>query len=123
MGELEAFFGVARVAFIGGSLVPVGGHNLLEAVRAGAAVVMGPHRHNIDDIARQFLDHSAMQVVADGQALETRVIELMRNEDQTRRMTANASEVLAQNRGALHRVHALLMTLVDDSLMMRAGAD
>ncbi len=113
MGELEAFLGITRVAFVGGSLVPVGGHNLLEAVRAGAAVVMGPHLNNIDDIARQFLDQSAMLVVANEPALKHQLIDLMRQEDKARRMAQAATAVLALHSGALQKVQALLLDALE----------
>src|SRR5690606_28213525 len=53
LGELVNFYACARVAFVGGSLQPVGGHNLLEPAALGVAVVTGPHLHNFADIARQ----------------------------------------------------------------------
>ncbi len=113
MGELEAFFGVSRLAFVGGSLVPVGGHNLLEAVRAGTAVAMGPHLKNIDDIARQFVEHSAMVVVANEQELKHQLIDLMRQPDKARRMAQAATAVLELHSGARQKVQALLLDALE----------
>ena len=112
MGELESWFGVARVAFIGGSLVPVGGHNLLEAVRAEAAVIMGSHLDNIDDIAQQFIDRDAMVIVDNQQDLQARVVALMQNEAQRRALATAANEVLASNRGSVARSRDLLLELI-----------
>jgi 3-deoxy-D-manno-octulosonic-acid transferase len=114
MGELESFFPVAQLAFIGGSLVPVGGHNLLEAVRAGTGVVMGKHLDNIEDIAQQFVDHDAMCVVSDAGELKDEVIGLMRDEGRIRRLVTAADEVLAANRGSLARVEEIFLTVMQD---------
>jgi 3-deoxy-D-manno-octulosonic-acid transferase len=113
MGELEPFYGVARLAFVGGSLVPRGGHNLLEAVRAGVPVIMGPHLHNIDDIAAQFVDKEAMRVVHTNSELADEVIGFMRDKGKARAMAMKATAVLEENRGALSRVVQLLDGLLD----------
>ncbi len=113
MGELETFLGITRVAFIGGSLVPVGGHNLLEAVRAGAAVIMGPHLENIEDIAQQFLDNKAMLVVTNELELKDQILDLMQHEDKAHRMAQAAKAVLASSSGALQKVHALLIDALE----------
>ncbi|MBT4160474.1 MAG: 3-deoxy-D-manno-octulosonic acid transferase [Gammaproteobacteria bacterium] len=112
MGELESYFPIARVAYIGGSLVPVGGHNLLEAVRAGTAVIMGPHLDNVEDITQQFIDHGAMLIARDRKELKDEVIGLMRDEGRTRLLVAAASEVLERNRGSIERAEQLLIGLI-----------
>ncbi len=112
MGRLESFFPVARLAFIGGSLVPVGGHNFLEAVRAGTAVLMGPHLDNIEDIAGQFIDRDAMRLVRNQDELSKEVIELMTNEGRVRGLVESANQVLAANQGSLGRVVDLLAPLL-----------
>lgn len=114
MGELESWFSVARAAFIGGSLVPVGGHNLLEAVRAGTPVIMGPHLDNIEDIAQQFIDHDAMVIVHDGQNLENELTALMRDKKRTQALSAAAQAVLEKNRGSVLRTRDLLLEILDD---------
>lgn len=108
MGQLDAWYPMAKVAFIGGSLVPVGGHNLLEAVRADAAVVMGPHLDNIDDIAGQFVDAGGLNVVEDSLALEKTVNELLSDTSRRRAMIHKARAVYEVNRGALDRVFKLV---------------
>ena len=114
MGEMESFFPVARLAFIGGSLVPVGGHNLLEAVRAGTAVIMGPHLDNIEDIAQQFVDQNAMSLVQNVDELHDEVIGFMRDEGKVRRLVTSADRVLDANRGSLDRVETLFVELMND---------
>lgn len=65
MGELSAFYACADVAFVGGSLQAIGGHNLLEPAAAGCAVVTGPHLHNTSDIARRMREAGALRVGKD----------------------------------------------------------
>ena len=113
MGELDAFFELASVAFIGGSLVPVGGHNLLEAVRAGTPTVMGRHLDNIEDIAQQFIDSQAIMIVKDGHELQQVVINLMGNVEESNRLVAAANKVMASNQGALDRVEKLIVEIIN----------
>ena len=113
MGELDVFFSLARVAFVGGSLVPVGGHNLLEAVRAGTPVVMGRHLDNIEDIARQFIDRQAIRIVQDNLELQQVVLGLMKDSGETDRLVSAANEVMALNKGALSRVERLIVEVME----------
>jgi 3-deoxy-D-manno-octulosonic-acid transferase len=113
MGELDALFELASVAFIGGSLVPVGGHNLLEAVRAGTPTVMGNHLDNIEDIAQQFIDSQAIMIVKDGRELQQVVINLMENVDESNRLVTAANKVMELNQGALDRVEKLIVELMN----------
>ncbi len=108
MGELEPFFAVASLAFIGGSLVPVGGHNLLEAVREGTPVLMGPELRNVEDIAGQFIDEDAMLVVADADELSEQMRRLIADEALRDAMAGRANKVLQANQGALDRVVAMI---------------
>ena len=109
MGELESYFPIARLAFVGGSLVPNGGHNLLEAIRAGTAVVMGPHLFNVEDITGQFVDANGMVVVSNQLELQDEVVGYMRDEGKLRHMVEAANLVLADNRGSLDRVEQHLL--------------
>ena len=113
MGELEPYFSLARVAFIGGSLVPVGGHNLLEAVRARTAVVMGPHLDNVEDITQQFVDNHAMIIAASEKELNDAIIGLMRDEGAANRLSDAAMRVLDENRGSIDRTMTLLGTVLE----------
>jgi len=113
MGELDALFELASVAFVGGSLVPVGGHNFLEAVRAGTPTVMGSHLDNIEDIAQQFIDRQAIMIVRGGQELQQVVINLMDNVDESNRLVTAANKVMESNQGALRRVEKLIVKVMN----------
>lgn len=108
LGELALFYGCAQVAFVGGSLQPVGGHNLLEPAAAGTAVVTGPHLHNFADIARQLEAAGALRIGADADAVGAEVAALLADVDARARMADAARGLLERGRGALARTLAAI---------------
>jgi 3-deoxy-D-manno-octulosonic-acid transferase len=108
LGELARFYACAKVAFVGGSLQPVGGHNLLEPAATGTAILSGPHLHNFADIAKRLQEADAMRIVEDPPALGAALVELFADEEVRERMAANAQLLLQAGRGALERTMALL---------------
>jgi 3-deoxy-D-manno-octulosonic-acid transferase len=108
LGELVAFYGCAQVAFVGGSLQVVGGHNLLEPAAAGTAMVSGPHLHNFKEIADRLLRAGALRIGADAQAIGT-LIETLLSDAQSRAAMVSAGQALvAEGRGALGRTLAAI---------------
>ncbi len=77
LGELLDFYAAADVAFVGGSLVPIGGHNLLEPAALGVPILTGPDNSNSDEIARLLIARGAAEVVHDGAELGARVSALL----------------------------------------------
>jgi len=112
LGELVRFYACAKVAFVGGSLQPVGGHNLLEPAATGTAILSGPHLHNFADIARRLREAEAMRVVDDAHALAVALKALFADEPARLRLAANASRLLEEGRGALART----VTLIEPAL-------
>jgi 3-deoxy-D-manno-octulosonic-acid transferase len=112
MGELMMFYAAADVAFVGGSLVPIGGHNLLEPASLGRPVLTGPHNFNSEAVAELLLEAGAARIVKDAGQLAEGVAELMDDAGLRATMGAAGRAVLDANRGALHR----LLTLVDPLL-------
>ena len=100
------------MAFVGGSLVPVGGHNLLEPAALGLPIVTGPHVFNALDIADKFVELEACRKVHDNQHLGDVVAELLNDRHAARSLGENARRVLEQNRGALERLMVLLVPLL-----------
>src|SRR6185312_15931903 len=82
LGELLYFYATAEVAFVGGSLAPIGGHNLLEPAALGLPVLTGPNNSNGEDVARLLLDSGAAEIVRNGAELGARVAELLADEAQ-----------------------------------------
>lgn len=103
MGELLMLFGVADVAFVGGSLVPVGGHNLLEPAGWGKPVLTGPHLHNFTAISNLLDDAGALTLVDNADALAIALQALFRYPDQRQRQGQAAAAVVEANRGALEK--------------------
>jgi 3-deoxy-D-manno-octulosonic-acid transferase len=108
LGELENFYAAADLAFVGGSLVPVGGHNLLEPAALGVATLTGPHQHNAPDIARLLAAQQGLGVVRNEAELVTAVVRLMADAPARARMGEAARAAVAENRGALERVLAIV---------------
>ncbi len=100
MGELEALFGSASVVFLGGSLVPVGGHNVLEPALAGCPVLVGPHVDNCRAEVELLAAAGGLIVVEDAPALAARLAALLMDEAGRRAMGAAARTAAAGLRGA-----------------------
>src|SRR4029077_17393425 len=77
LGELLDFYAAGDVAFVGGSLVPIGGHNLLEPAGLGLPILTGPNTSNSADVARLLIERGAAEVVKNPQELADRVIALL----------------------------------------------
>ena len=108
LGELIEFYAAADVAFVGGSLVPIGGHNLLEPAALGKPILTGPHTFAGAEIARLLLERGAVQIVRNAQELARAVCSLLASPQLRARRGAAARAVLEENRGALERMLALI---------------
>jgi 3-deoxy-D-manno-octulosonic-acid transferase len=113
LGELLDFYAAADVAFVGGSLVPVGGHNLLEPAALGVPILTGPHNHNSEEIARLLIARGAAEVVHDGAELGARVEALLANPAERERMGSAGRASVDSNRGALAKLLALIEPLLE----------
>lgn len=112
MGEVPMFYVASDVAFVAGSLVPIGGHNLLEPAVLGVPVVTGPHNFNAQDIADLFIDLGGCRRVSDTGELADTVSELLGDPDEAARLGRTGQQILEQNRGALERLLVLLEPLL-----------
>jgi 3-deoxy-D-manno-octulosonic-acid transferase len=104
IGELAGILELADVVFMGGSLVPTGGHNILEAAYWAKPVVFGPHMENFQDIARLFLEANACVQVQDAAGLAESVLKLFGDRDFGRRLGERGKQVLEKQTGATARV-------------------
>lgn len=112
MGELTTFYAAADVAFVGGSLGDVGGHNLLEPVSLGLPVVTGPNNRNAADIAELLLDCGTLELVRDAMTLAAAIEGLLTDQRERQRRGALGAAAIASNKGALGRLLALVDPLV-----------
>jgi 3-deoxy-D-manno-octulosonic-acid transferase len=113
IGELLQFYAAADVAFVGGSLLPIGGHNLLEPAALGVPVVTGPYNSNGVDIARKLADAGGLQTVQDAAGLAATVLGLLADRSNGGKMAAAARRVIADNQGAVARLCALIEPILD----------
>lgn len=108
MGELPLFYAASDVAFVGGSFVPVGGHNLLEPAALGLPVLTGPQLFNFVAISEMLLNAKGATVVQDQQELEMKLKELLLDEALCQIQGRKAKTVVEENRGALDKLLKLI---------------
>jgi len=108
MGEMFAYYAACDVAFIGGSLVPFGSHNLIEACAAGKPVLVGPSIYNFSDAVESAIAAGAARRVEDADRLMSEARLLLLDPDARRRMTDAALAFCAAHRGATQRVLEML---------------
>lgn len=111
IGELASLYQFADIAFIGGSLVPRGGHNVLEAAEFGAAILVGPHTENFRDIVDVFRKAEALRVVTP-QSLTPTVLQLLENHDDRDALGQRALAVMRSQQGATEKTVAALLALL-----------
>ena len=112
MGELPVLLGAADAAFIGGSLVPVGGHNMLEASAQGVPVVFGPQVFNFATISRLLLAEGAAEQVSDARELATLLGHWLTDASTRSEVGERGRRVVDANRGALDQLWELLMAVL-----------
>ena len=114
MGEVPLFYAMSDIAFVGGSLVPIGGHNLLEPAVQGLPLVTGPHLFNSQDIADMFVKSDAVRLVSNKDELVDVIKDLLDRPDHAAELGQNAFNLLQANRGALQRLLLLLEPLLNE---------
>jgi 3-deoxy-D-manno-octulosonic-acid transferase len=118
VGELQMFYAAADVAFVGGSLVPVGGHSLLEPAVLGLPILSGPHTHNGPEIAALLEGAGALRIVADADALAAAVGEWFAAPSVAHAAGERGRLAVVASRGAVDR----LVALVEPRLSRRPAA-
>jgi 3-deoxy-D-manno-octulosonic-acid transferase len=104
IGELNAFYAAADACLVGGSLVPVGGHNLLEPASLGIPIVTGPHHHAAPDIFREMRDGDAVMVARDAVSLAEAWTRLLGDPVLRDELGQTAHAIVERNRGTLATV-------------------
>ncbi|NJD32431.1 MAG: 3-deoxy-D-manno-octulosonic acid transferase [Gammaproteobacteria bacterium] len=115
LGELQMFYAAADVAFVGGSLVPIGGHNLLEPAVLGLPMLSGPHTHNAQDIAELMLQAGALRIVRSREELAQRVGDWFDDPERARQDGARGQQAITQSRGAVGRIVEIVLPLFSSS--------
>jgi 3-deoxy-D-manno-octulosonic-acid transferase len=104
IGDLAEIVGVADVVFVGGSLVPTGGHNVVEPAFWGKPILFGPHMYNFRDVASLFLRAGGAVQVADADGLADAVLRLLDHPVEARQLGERAKELVTQQAGAATRI-------------------
>jgi 3-deoxy-D-manno-octulosonic-acid transferase len=118
LGELADFYAAADVAFVGGSLVPIGGHNLLEPAALGIPVLSGPQQFASPEIARALREAGALTIVHDEDDLVAALARLLADPQARAAQGAAGRAAIEANRGALDR----LLVLIDRLPTARTAA-
>lgn len=113
LGELSAVYATASVAFVGGSLGAVGGHNLIEPIFAGCPVVFGPHVHNVRVHAELAESSGAGVRVADAEGLASAIVGALRDPESRRARVTKGQQALAAHRGTARRTAQLIDDVLD----------
>lgn len=113
LGELLDFYAGSDVAFVGGSLVPIGGHNLLEPAALGLPILTGPNTANSAEVARLLSERGAAEVVRTPQELADKVVALLADPDARARMGAQGRAFVDANKGALQKLLGLVVPLIE----------
>jgi 3-deoxy-D-manno-octulosonic-acid transferase len=113
MGELLYLYALADIAFVGGSLVPNGGHNLLEPAALDKPVLSGPHLFNFLEIAAMLRSAGALEEVSDAAGLAAAVQRLIEQPEQAKAMADAGLAVMKANQGALQKLLDGIGRLID----------
>jgi 3-deoxy-D-manno-octulosonic-acid transferase len=120
MGEMFAYYAACDVAFIGGSLLPYGGQNLIEACAVGKPVIIGPHTYNFAEAAERAVEAGAAVRVASAEELARELRRLLHDPEQRRRMGQAGLEFSRQHQGATGKVMAILEVIASEAKQSRS---
>ncbi len=113
LGELAALYGLCTVAFVGGSLVPVGGHNILEPAACAKPLFFGPHMQHFPELAKMLCDAGGARQVRGEDDLYTQIGRIFRQPSQGHAMGRRALQALSASRGALAHTRKVLTALIE----------
>lgn len=111
MGDLFLLYAVSDVVFVGGSLIPIGGHNLLEPAILAKPILTGPHLFNFADISEMLLAADGL-VILNGEELAQSIIDLFKDEKKRLSLGLAGQQVVEQNRGALQKQMELVQSVI-----------
>jgi 3-deoxy-D-manno-octulosonic-acid transferase len=114
MGELLLFYGASDIALVAGSLVPIGGHNLLEPAALGLPILTGQYVFNAQEIADEFIARSASRMVTDNGQLASEVSRLLESRREAHALGVAAKSLIERNRGSVNHLLGLLQPLLQD---------
>ena len=112
LGDLPFFYSASDIAFVGGSLFSVGGHNLLEPASFGTPVITGPSLQNVKEISTELIEVGGLEVVKDDQELSIQLNELFANNSKKDQMVSAADKVMHDNKGSIENIMKLIKPFI-----------
>jgi 3-deoxy-D-manno-octulosonic-acid transferase len=112
IGKLSAYYSVASVAFVGGTLVPIGGHSLVEPFTYSIPVICGPHIYKTRDVASALLERQALVLVQDEKQLIHDLATLIPNPDRRKQLGERGNRYVQESQGAVKRTAAILSSIL-----------
>ena len=97
-GVLGNYFQVADIVFIGGSLVNIGGHNIIEPAKQDCAIIVGPHTSNFKDVIAEFNSRKAVIIVKDYEELKNQLLKLFSNSSYKNQLINNSKHIIAEQK-------------------------
>lgn len=107
-GDLTAYYAACDVAFVGGSLVPTGGHSPIEPAAAGVPMLLGPHTFNFETVTDSLIEAGAARRITDAPTLAAGVLSFLESAELRRSAGRRGRELVERNRGAVGRMVSLL---------------
>jgi len=121
-GELQSWYGVATIVFMGKSLTTRGGQNPVEPILASKPVLFGPHMENFSTLARALVAHGGAIQVNGPDELQEKIASLLSDRDAAAALVRNAHTVISKHRGATERTAAIVMQLTHGQMEFRSAA-
>ena len=112
LGVLQLYYALSDIAFVGGSLVAAGGHNMLEAVNMGTVVLTGPHTDNFREITKELESADALCKVNEEEQLEQTLLELFDSPERRKKMQERGREIINKNQGSTQRTAEIISDYV-----------
>ena len=112
IGELSWLYGVADVAFVGGSMIPHGGQNPLEPARVGTPIIMGKSNFNFSAICNTMIKSGAMLIVNNGDDLKKHIFHLLQNKETSSAMVEKASFIIEKNKYAIEKTKRFIDSFI-----------
>ena len=117
IGELASLYALADVAFVGGSLVPRGGHNILEPAQHGIPIIVGNHTENFRDVVTLFRSRDAVRIVGPAE-LPLVLLELLANDEERKALGHRAVETVQSQKGATEKTLHFLKDLLAENAQL-----
>jgi 3-deoxy-D-manno-octulosonic-acid transferase len=112
LGDLPFFYSASDIAFVGGSLFSVGGHNLLEPASFGTPVITGPFLQNVKEISTELIEVGGLLVIKDAEELSIQLNELFADNSKKDQMVSAASKVMHDNKGSIENIMKLIKPFI-----------